>query len=76
MSNTELIEAMHNLRKSIDSLTTIHRDIFDVDTSHDDITSLRGEMALLIESNKELRESIRFLKAAVNDLLNDIKKPS
>ena len=68
------IEAIESLKGSIDRLTAIQTDIFNVDTSNDDMTSLKGRMSDLIKSNESLKESIGFLNAAVNDLSRGLAK--
>ena len=58
----ELIDAIRELKDSIDSLKrvtqdlhTIQYDIFRDDTSHDDISSLKTSIGLLIDAiNKKL----------------------
>jgi hypothetical protein len=74
MENQELTLAINQLKESVDSLVGIHNDLFNADTSTDDMMALRNKMAALIESNKELRESIGFLNGAINELTNNIKK--
>jgi predicted nuclease with TOPRIM domain len=74
MENKELIEAIKDLKSSIDSLTAIQRDIFNTDTTHDDQAETRGKIHELLKSNEELTKSVGFLNAAINDLRNDLKK--
>jgi hypothetical protein len=74
MNEEKLIDAMDELKASVNELTAIQQDIFKQDASHDDIVSLKGKMQSLIESNKELRDSIGFLNAAINELGNNFKK--
>jgi hypothetical protein len=52
----ELIEAIDSLKSAVQKLTestdrlyTIQNDIFNVDTSHDDIVSLKGRLKELID---------------------------
>lgn len=74
MNDEKLIDAINDLRESINELTAIQQDIFKQDTSHDDIVSLKGKMQSVIESNKELKESIGYLNGAINELTNNLKK--
>ena len=67
MENKELIEAIKDLKNSVDSLTAIQRDIFNADTSHDDQRETRGKM-------DELTKSIEYLNTAVNNLKDELKK--
>lgn len=57
---TQLIEAINTLKVSVDKLTeateklhTIQTDIFNVDTSHDDIVSLKNRLKELIDVIKQ-----------------------
>lgn len=70
----ELIDAIETLTSSIDRLTAIHTDNFNVDTSHDDTISLKGKMTDLIKSNDELRQQVLWLNQAVNELTSAVKK--
>jgi chaperonin cofactor prefoldin len=42
--------SVDDLKESVDKLTAIQNDIFNVDTSHDDIVSLKGKMQLFIDT--------------------------
>ena len=61
MENKELIVAIENLTESVGSLNAIQNDIFNQDTSHDDMVSLKGKMQSVIDSNKELKDAITAL---------------
>lgn len=74
MDNKELIEAIKDLKSSIDSLTAIQRDIFNADTSHDDQAETRGKIYELIISNEHLTTAVKHLNAAVNNLKDEVKK--
>ena len=63
-----LKDAINELKKSIDSLTTAERDRQNMDNSTDDISSLRGKMEEVMQSNEELRKSILSLTAAITKL--------
>jgi hypothetical protein len=52
MENQELINAIKDLKESIDSLSTINKDAFNVDTSTDDMQNLCGKMHELIRVMK------------------------
>lgn len=54
MDNQDLIKAIDELKDSVDSLTIAERDRFNVDTSHDDMVSLRGKISDLIKSNSNV----------------------
>lgn len=70
----ELIGSIKDLKNSVDSLTAIQTDIFNTDTSNDDIMSLKNKMQSLIDSNAELKTQIGYLNVAINQLANNINK--
>ena len=74
MDNKELIDAINDLKESVDSLTTIQRDTFNVNTSTDDIASLRGKLQEVIQSNDEVRTALLALNGAINKLNDTIWK--
>jgi uncharacterized coiled-coil DUF342 family protein len=67
-NNDDLKDAINELKESIDSLTTAERDRQNMDNSTDDISSLRGKMEEVMQSNEELRKSILSLTAAITKL--------
>lgn len=67
-NNEDLINAINELKESIDSLTTAERDRQNMDSSTDDMASLRGKMEEILQSNEELRKSIIGLTGMVNKL--------
>lgn len=76
MDNQELIEAIKTLNESVASLNAIQTDIFNVDTSHDDMVSLKNRMSELMKSNATLAEAVGGLNGAVNDLTEAMNKLS
>lgn len=62
MSNDKLItaidnlqDAIYSLKESVERLHTIQSDIFNADTSHDDMQSLKSKLQSLIDTiNKKI----------------------
>jgi hypothetical protein len=74
MENQVLIDAIKDLKSSIDSLAAIQRDIFNSDTSHDDQAETRGKIHELVVSNEHLTTAVSHLNTAVNNLKDEIRK--
>jgi regulator of replication initiation timing len=74
MTNQDLIDALNELKTSVDSLTTAENDRFNTDTSHDDIVSLKSRISELVESNNRLRESVVHLNYAINEFARVAKR--
>ena len=73
MENQELINAIKDLKESIDSLSTINKDAFNVDTSTDDMQNLCGKMHELIKSNEELKNQVLYLNQGIVALKDQLK---
>jgi len=67
MENKELIVAIENLTESVGSLNAIQNDIFNQDTSHDDMVSLKGKMRLIKEGPKwqPAKQNGHFVRAYI-----------
>lgn len=74
MENEQLIEAIKELKDSVDSLTTTNKDTFNVDTSTDDMQNLCGKMEELIKVNEFLITAVKSLAGSIIVLSDNIKR--